>query len=61
MNWYLAKIVFRILCGDGEVVFPTDLPPDELLVLARLVHEHRCHQLMDFLVEQVARNLTKMT
>lgn len=45
------------LCGDGEIPFPSDLPPQELRTLAQLVRQHRRARLLDFLATRVAESI----
>lgn len=47
------------VCGNGEMPFPSDLPPDEAHALALLVRNHRRTRLIDFLARQIAADFIR--
>lgn len=43
-----------VLCGNGEVPFPNNLPAPETQILTELVRHHRRDRLLDLIATRIA-------
>ena len=43
-----------VLCGNGDVPFPNNLPAPETQILAEFVRQHRRERLLDLIATRIA-------